>query len=98
CLGRLHALLPLALKHLELLVVGERPLELLLRRAQRAEQQAQRVAALAVALLHRRRQVVLELVDQLAHPMPPSGFPPRMCQCRWKPVWPAPGPTFTVTR
>ena len=102
-------LLALALEHLQLLVVGERPLQILLGRAQAREDQAQRVAALVVAREHRLLHLVLELRDQAhssitavatagARRVATSGPPPRMCQCRWKTVWPALGPTLTCTR
>ena len=53
--------LALALEHLELLVVGQRPLEVLLGRAQAREDQAQRVAALGVARERRLLDVLLDL-------------------------------------
>src|SRR5215212_3740339 len=89
--------LALALQHLELLLVVQRPLELLLRRAQAVQDQAQRVAPLGVALPHRLLQLALDSRDQ-AHSGIPSIRPPRMCQCRWKIVWPPPRPTLTSTR
>ena len=66
-LGRLDAPLALALEHLQLLVLGQRALQLLLGRAERDEDQPQRVAALGVARLHRVLQLVLDPRDQ-AHP------------------------------
>jgi hypothetical protein len=83
--GRLDAPLPLALEHLELLLLAQRPLQLLLRVLERVEDQAQRVAALRVARAHRILQLVVDLLDQ-AH-----AHPPLMCQWRWKTVWPALG-------
>src|SRR5262249_2120945 len=106
-LRRLEPLLPLSLEHLELLVLGERPLQLLLGRAQAREDQAQRVAALGVAGERRLLQVVLKLLDQ-AHSSVTAvtdwrcasadGLWPSTCQWRWKIVWPAPAPTFETTR
>src|SRR5690242_2072229 len=92
CLGGLDPALPLALQHLELLSLAQRPLQLLLRALERMEDQAQRVAALRVARAHRILQLVVDLLDQ-AH-----FHPPMMCQCRWNTVWPALGPTLTATR
>src|SRR5207237_6983321 len=59
-LDRLQPPLALALQHLQLLVLVERPLDLLLGRAQRVQDQPQGVAAVAVALLHRVLQLRLE--------------------------------------
>ena len=53
CLGRLDPPLPLALEHLELLVLVQRPLQLLLGGAQARRIEAQGVAPLGVALAHR---------------------------------------------
>ena len=55
---RLDPLLPLALQHLELLVLGERALELLLGALEAREDQAKRVAARVVAIAHRRPRAV----------------------------------------
>src|SRR3954471_15973425 len=96
-LGRLDAALPLALQHLQLLLVGERTLKLFLRRAQARQDQAQRVAAVGVARQRGLLEVVLHPRDQ-AHPGIPCSRPPSTCQCRWKTVWPPPPPTFTTTR
>src|SRR6266542_1850684 len=96
-LGRLDAPLALALKHLQLLVLGKRPLQLLLRALERVEDQAERIAALGVPLLHRLLQLRLDGVDP-AHAILPVDPPPSTCQCRWKIVCPAPGPTLTTTR
>ena len=96
-LGRLDALLALALQHLQLLVLGERALQLLLGALERVEDQAQRVAALGVARLHRVLDLVFDVVDQ-AHAILPVSPPPSTCQCRWKIVCPAPGPALTTTR
>ena len=63
---------------------------------ERREREPQRPGPLAVAGAHRGRELLLDPRDQ-AHSKPASP-PPRMCQCRWKIVWPAPGPTFTITR
>ena len=89
-------LLALALEHLQLLVLGQRPLQLLLGRAQAGEDQAQRVAALGVARAHRLLELVLDLGDQAHAGSPRESSPPRTCQCRWKTVWPPPGPTLTT--
>ena len=96
-LGRLGAALALPLEDLKLLLVGERPLELLLGRPKRGQDQPQGVDPLLLAGPHRVLDVTLELRDQ-AHAMPPSGAPPRMCQWRWKTDCPALGPTLTTTR
>src|SRR3954463_10916984 len=91
---RLPASLALALEHLQLLVLLERPLHVLLGGPERRERHAQGVRALLVAGAHRSLQLVLDLCDQ-AHS---NGLPPpSTCQCRWKTVWPAPGPTLTTT-
>ena len=87
---RLDPPLALALQHLELLVVLQRPLQLLLGRPQGwtgsgAARRARTSSRSRIASL----QLVLDLGDQ-AHPGSPP-VPPRMCQCRWKTVWPAPG-------
>src|SRR5581483_10708556 len=63
-LRRLQPPLALALEHLQLLLVAQRALQLLLRRAQAGEDQPQRVASRTVASLHRRRQLALEANDQ----------------------------------
>ena len=70
-LDRLEPPLALALEHLQLLVVAERPLQLLLRRPQAGQDQPQRVAALGVPLLHRGGQLRLQLRDQSScrHPV-----------------------------
>src|ERR1051326_8836808 len=94
-LRRFDAALALALQDLELLVVRERALKLLLRRAQAGEDEPQRVAPLVVVLEHRVLELLLHAVDQ-THARPRI-LPPRMCQCRWNTVWPAPGPTLTTT-
>src|ERR1044072_7872402 len=97
CLGRLGALLPLALQHLQLLVVVQRPLQVLLRRAQAGQDQPQRVATVRVARGHRLLELALQPRNQ-AHPAIPQVRPPSTCQCRWKTVCPAPSPTLTITR
>src|SRR3954454_13321959 len=96
-LGRFEPPLALALEDLQLLVVVQRPLELLLGGAQAREDQPQCVATLGVALLHRCGQLRLELRDQ-THPGSPRNEPPRMCQCRWKTVCPAPAPQKIISR
>ena len=96
-LGRLEPALPLAPEHLELLVLGQGALELLLGRLEGVEDQAQRVAALGVARLHGLLQLVRDRLDP-AHAILPVKPPLSTCQCRWKIVWPAPGPAFTTTR
>src|SRR4051794_37749166 len=109
--GRLDSLLALALQDLQLLRLAERPLKLLLRRLQAREDQAQRVAALRVSRAHRLLHLFLQPRNQRRHSagtssassarprtLAGSSLPPRMCQCRWNTVWPAPGPTFTRTR
>ena len=68
-LGRFEPLLPLALHDLQLLLLGERPLQLLLGLLERVEDQAQRVAALGVARLHRVFDLVVDFLDQ-AHAIP----------------------------
>src|SRR5215216_921355 len=93
----LGSALPLPLQHLELLVVVQRPQQLLLRRAQACQDQPQRVAPLRVACRHRLLELVLQTRDQ-RHPAIPQTRPPRRCQCRWNTVCPAPSPTFTSTR
>jgi pimeloyl-ACP methyl ester carboxylesterase len=93
-LGRLDAPLALALQHLELLVLAQLALQILLRRAQRREQKAQRIAARVVPREARLSQFVFHPFDQ-AHASPLI-LPPRTCQCRWNTVWPAPGPTLTA--
>src|SRR5262249_50103597 len=95
-LDRVQPVLALALQDLELLVLVQRPLDFLLRRPQRAQDQPQRVAALGVAFLHRVLQLGLEARDQ-CHAGIPWKRPPRMCQWRWKTVWPAPAPTNTIS-
>ena len=96
-LRRLDALLPLALEHLQLLVVGERALQLLLGALERVDDQAERVAPLGVAREHRLLDLVLDRRDQ-AHAILPVSPPLSTCQCRWKIVCPAPAPAFTTTR
>ena len=64
CLRRLDAPLPLALEHLQLLVVRERALELLLRVPKRVEDQAERVATVRVAREPRRLELVLDPLDE----------------------------------
>ena len=91
-LGGLDAPLPLALQDLQLLLLAQWPLQLLLRALESVEDQAERVATLGVPRTHRILQLVVDLLDQ-AHAQPPL-----MCQCRWKTVWPALGPTLTATR
>src|SRR5262249_8760634 len=76
----LDAPLALALKNLQLLVVRERALEILLRRAKAREQQPQRIAALAVLLEHRLLELGLHADDQ--RHASPRILPPRMCQCK----------------
>ena len=92
-LRRLAALLALPLQHLQLLLVGERPLEILLGGLQAREDEAQRVAARGVARQHRLAHLLLQPDDQ-AHSSTSAiataagtssrdaGPPPRMCQCR----------------
>src|SRR2546423_637359 len=96
-LRSLHSSLPLALENLELLVVVERPLELLLRPTQAGQEQPQRIAPLDVPRAHRLLQLALQTLDQ-AHSGIPATCPPRTCQWRWKIVCPAPAPTLTSTR
>ena len=62
--GRLDPPLPLALEHLELLLVVQRPLQLLLRRPQRRQDQPQRVAPIGVARSIASLQLVLDPPDQ----------------------------------
>ena len=93
-------LLALALEHLQLLVLGERALQVLLgrleaRRGSGAARRGARCRARSIASLTSSSM----LLDQAHSSAPPSlparlrrlGPPPRMCQCRWKTVWPAPG-------
>ena len=54
------------------------------------QDQPQRVAALGVALLHRRFSSFSMRRDQ-AHPASRASSHPRTCQCRWNTVCPAPG-------
>src|SRR5439155_14933727 len=98
--------LALALEDLQLLVLGQRPLQLLLRVTQRVQDQAQSVAAIVVAGEPRRFQLLLDALDE-GHDASAvractarcaSIRPPSTCQWRWKIVWPAPGPTLTSTR
>ena len=60
----LDPLLPLALQHLQLLVLVQRALELLLSALKAGEDQAQRVAARGVPLAHRAPRAGLDLGDQ----------------------------------
>ena len=99
-LHRLDALLALALEHLQLFVLGQGPLKLLLGVLERVDDQAQGIAALAVARQHRLLDSVLDRLDP-AHTLQailPMLRPPRTCQCRWKTVCPAPAPALTTTR
>ena len=89
-LGRLGPLLALPLQHLELLVLRERPLELLLGRAQARQDQAESVAPILVAREPRLLELVLDAGDQ-AHANPGRLAPPSTCQWRWKTVCPPPG-------
>ena len=59
----LESALALALEHLQLLVIVERPLELLLGRAQAGQDQAQRVPPRLVARDHRLLELLLETHD-----------------------------------
>src|SRR5207245_10977180 len=96
-LGGLEAALALPLQDLELFLVGELTLELLLRRTQARQDQAQRVTPIGVA----RQRCCLQLLfhpDDQAHAGSPWTRPPRMCQWRWKIVCPPPSPTVTTTR
>src|ERR687895_2332841 len=95
-LRRLDPPLALSLQHLQLLLVGERPLQLLLRGAQARQDQPQRIAAGRIALAHGALQLVLDAADQ-AHAAPRTR-PPSRCQWRWKIVCPAPSPTLMTTR
>src|SRR5207248_3445917 len=95
-LGGLDPPLPLALEDLKLLLFRQRPLELLLGVLERVEDEAQCVATFCVARLHRLFDLLVDRLDP-AHAILPMR-PPRMCQCRWKIVCPAPAPTFTTTR
>src|SRR5439155_20405384 len=90
-LRRLDTALALALQHLQLLLVGERPLQLLLGRAKAREDQPQRVPPLGVPRERRLFQVLLQAGDE-THPGTPCSRPPRTCQCRWKTVCPPPSP------
>src|SRR4029077_4774840 len=63
-LGRLDPALALTLEHLELLVVGERALELLLGRAQAREDQPEGIAARGIAGEGRLLDVLLDLAYQ----------------------------------
>src|SRR4051794_3283860 len=94
--GGLEALLSLALEHLQLLVLRQRPLQLLLGRLQTREDQPERVAAIRVAREHRVLHLLLEIGDE-THAASPVIRPPSTCQCRWNTVWPAPWPTLTTT-
>src|SRR5262249_53543253 len=98
----------LPLQHLQLLLFREGPLQVLLGRTQAVQDQAQRVATRGIAREHRVLHLTLEPLDE-SHSSTTavsacagrsSGFgpSPRMCQCRWKIVWPALGPTCTCTR
>ena len=73
--------LALALQHLQLLVLGQRPLQLLLGALQRVDDQAERVATLGVSRAHRLLDLVFDRCDP-THVMLPIRPPPRMCQCR----------------
>ena len=68
----------------------ERALELLLGRAEGAQEQRQRVAARVVAREPASRELALDVGDQ-RHSNPGRLSPPRTCQCRWNTVWPPPG-------
>src|SRR6185295_7382612 len=96
-LRSLDALLALALEHLQLLVLRERTLQLLLGALEAREDQAQGVAPRGVPLAHCILELRLDLCDQ-RHSGIRVIFPPSTCQCRWKMVWPPPGPTLTTTR
>src|SRR5262249_25109862 len=63
-LRRLPPPLALALQHLQLFVVGERALQVLLRRTEAVEEQPERVAPRRVAREHRVLHLALELLDQ----------------------------------
>src|SRR6266404_2791162 len=93
----LDALLALALEHLELLVLGEGPLQFLFGALERVDDQAERVAPFGVARLHRLLDLLLDRHDQ-GHAILPVSPPLNTCQCRWKIVCPAPAPAFTTTR
>src|SRR5262249_26965376 len=95
--GGLRPALALALQHLELLLLGERTLQVLLRRAQAGGAPACDVATVAVASEPRLLELVLDAGDQV-HANPGRLPPPRTCQCRWSTVCPPPGPTLTITR
>src|SRR3972149_1592909 len=96
-LGGLEPALALALEHLQLLVVGKRPLKLLLCGLKRVEDQAERGAGILVASETCRLELLLDPLDE-THAVASSarairslsGRPPRTCQWRWKIVWPAP--------
>ena len=90
-LRRFDAALALALEHLQLLLLGKRALQLLLGVLERVEDEPERVPALGVAGLHGLLQLHLDCLDS-AHAILPIGPPPRICQCRWKIVCPAPSP------
>ena len=96
-LHRLDALLALALQYLERLLLRERALQVLLGRAERVQDEGKRVAARVVAGAARVLELTLDLRDQ-RHSNPGRLAPPSRCQCRWKTVWPPPGPTLTITR
>src|SRR5581483_234763 len=96
-LGGLDPALPLALQDLELLVLGQRPLQLLLGSLERVEDEPKRVAALGVAGLHGLAQLTLDRLDP-AHVILPVRPPPSTCQWNWNTVWPAPAPALTTTR
>src|SRR5262249_22079413 len=104
-LRRLAAAPALTLERLRLFLFRARALQVLLRGSQAVEDQPQGVAAGRVAREHRILHLALEPLDE-SHSSTTavsacagrsSGFgpSPRMCQCRWKIVWPALGPTFT---
>ena len=106
-LERLDALLALALQHLQLLVLRERTLQLLLRRAEAREDQDERVATVVLACEARLLELVFDRADEFhSHSLPGiepqwnpgSAFPANTCQCRWNTVCPARGPTLTITR
>src|SRR5919202_666484 len=91
-LRRLEPPLALPLQDLQLLLLRKRPLQLLLGGLEAVEQQPQRVAPRGLTREHRLLQLTLHALDH-PHSGKPRMLPPRMCQWRWKIVWPPPSPT-----